>query len=83
MAYKNDNSEEARAIKQKISSNLEKAKDDLKETEYERYISDQKELLDSLYAEYEKYMNQRMDNVDALLADLINTFTNGILTDVS
>lgn len=73
LAYKNDNSEEARAIKQKISSNLEKAKDDLKETEYERYISDQKELLDSLYAEYEKYMNQRMDNVDALLADLINT----------
>lgn len=73
LAYENDNSEEARATKQKIKSNLEKAKDDLKETEYERYISDQKELLDSLYAEYEKYMNQRLDNVDALFADLINT----------
>lgn len=73
LAYENDNSEEARATKQKIKSNLEKAKDDLKETEYERYISDQKELLDNLYAEYEKYMNQRLDNVDALLADLIKT----------
>lgn len=73
LAYKDDNSEEARATKQKIKTNLEKAKDDLKETEYERYISDQKELLDSLYAEYEKYMNQRLDNADALLADLIKT----------
>ena len=73
LAYENDNSEEARATKQKIKTNLEKAKDDLKETEYEKYISDQKELLDDLYAEYEEYMNKRLDNVDALLEDMIKT----------
>ena len=73
LAYENDSSEEARVTKQKLQSGLDKAKDDLKETEYEKYISEQKELLDNLYADYEENMNRRLDNVDALLEDMIRT----------
>lgn len=70
-AYQNDNSEETRATIQKLNSQLIKAQKELEETEYEKYIDDQKKLLDNLYAEYESLLNQRMDNTDALLSDII------------
>lgn len=73
LAYQGDNSEEIKATVQKLSSELAKSKDSLKETEYERYISEQKKLLDDLYSRYETSMNQRLDNVDVLITDLIAT----------
>lgn len=72
-AYQNDGSEETRATIQKLNSQLIKAQKELEETEYEKYIDDQKKLLDGLYAEYESLLNQRMDDADALLADIIAT----------
>lgn len=72
-AYQNDSSEETRATIQKLNSQLIKAQKELEETEYDKYIDDQKKLLDNLYAEYESLLNQRMDNTDALLADIIAT----------
>ncbi len=50
---------------------LAKAEEELAESEYEQYISDQKKLLDELYLEYETILNQRLDNVDALVGDMI------------
>ena len=47
--------------------------DNLEETQYEHYISEQKKLLDNLYDEYEAILNERLDNIDALMADMINT----------
>lgn len=70
-AYSGDNSEETRATIQQLKDQLVKAQKELEETEYDKYISDQKKLLDNLYAEYELLLNQRMDNTDALLADII------------
>ncbi len=70
-AYQNDGSEETRATIQKLNSQLIKAQKELEETEYDKYIDDQKKLLDNLYSEYESLLNQRMDNTDALLADII------------
>ena len=49
------------------------AMDNLEETQYEHYISEQKKLLDNLYDEYEAILNERLDNIDALMADMINT----------
>ncbi|MCH5300211.1 MAG: phage tail tape measure protein [Ruminococcus sp.] len=89
MAYKNDISEETRATVQKLKVELENAKEDLQETEYEQFISDQKKLLDDLYTQYEEIINQRLDNVDALIGDMIdvvnaNTETiNRTLTDTA
>lgn len=72
LAYKNDDSEENKALKQKIEVNLAKAQEELEESQYDRYISDQKQLLDSLYSEYELILNQRLDDVDSLLKDIIS-----------
>lgn len=71
-AYSGDNSEENRARLQKLRTELADAQEDLQETEYDRYISDQKKLLDDLYDDYEKTMNERLDNIDTLIADVIN-----------
>ena len=84
-AYLGNDSEEGRAKLQEIEVSLKEAKEGLQETEYERYISDQQELLDTLYNEYELILNQRLDNVDALLTqviDSINTVAgvDGVIT---
>ncbi len=70
-AYAGDDSEESKAKIQEIKVSLEEAKADLEETEYDKYISDQKALLDELYLEYETVLNQRLDNTDALIADVV------------
>lgn len=72
-AYSGDNSEETKATIQKIQVDLADAMDNLEETQYEHYISEQKKLLDNLYDEYEAILNERLDNIDALMADMINT----------
>ena len=70
-AYLGDTSEEAKAKLQEIEVSLEEAREELKETEYDRYISDQQKILDDLYIEYEEILNMRLDNIDALLEDMI------------
>lgn len=72
-AYSGDTSEESRATIQKLQVDLSDAMDNLQETQYEHYISDQKKLLDDMYDEYETVLNQRLDNVDALIGDMIDT----------
>lgn len=72
-AYQNDTSEENRARIQKITVDLSKAMEELQESEYDQYITDQKKLLDDLYTSYETILNQRLDDVDALVSDMIDT----------
>ena len=84
-AYAGDTSEENRAKIQKLEVNLEDAMEDLQETQYDRYISDQKKLLDNLYDEYESILNKRLDNVEALISDMIsiiNTNASSISTTI-
>lgn len=76
VAYSGDNSEETKATIQKIQVDLADAMDDLEETQYEHYISEQKKLLDNLYDEYEAILNERLDNIDALMADMIATINS-------
>ena len=71
-AYSGDDSEEAKQKVQQIKLELENAKDDLAETEYDKLISDSSAMLDELYNEYELILNQRLDNIDFLLEQVIN-----------
>lgn len=71
-AYQNDTSEENRARVQKLQQQLKDARQNLSDTEYDKSISDQKQLLSDLYNEYEEALNGRLDNVDALMAEMIN-----------
>jgi len=72
-AYSGDDSEEAKQKIQQIKVDLETARDNLEETEYEKLIGDSEILLNSLYDEYELILNQRLDNVDALLEQVIES----------
>ena len=72
-AYANDTSEENRSRVQKLQKQLSEAEDDLRETEYDKYVSDSKKMLDSLYTEYEDILNSRMDDIDSLFNDMIAT----------
>lgn len=88
-AYSGDTSEEAQSTIQQIQVDLENAQQELEESEYDKYISDQKELLDQLYTEYEEVLNQRLDNIDVLIQDMIDSANvntdsiNATLNDVA
>ena len=70
-AYTGDDSEEAKARIQKLQVEIKEAQENLEETEYDQYISDQKKLLDDLVEEYELTLNMRLDNIDFLIEDMI------------
>ena len=72
-AYSGDDSEEAKQKIQQIKVDLETARQDLEETEYDKFISDTSAMLDTLYTEYELILNQRLDNIDALLESVIES----------
>lgn len=80
-AYAGDTSEENRARVQKLQKDLANAQKDLRETEYERSISDQKKMLDELYDEYEELLNARLDDINKLMQDMID-MTNEHLPDI-
>lgn len=71
-AYEGDTSEESKAKIQKLKTDLENAQSDLKDSEYDKYVSDQQKMLDNLYDDYEKILNERLDDVDALVQDMID-----------
>lgn len=71
-AYEGDTSEESKAKIQKLKTDLENAQSDLKDSEYDKYVSDQQKMLDNLYDDYEKILNERLDDVDALVSDMID-----------
>ena len=71
-----DNSEENKAKLQKLKEDLKSAQDDMEETQYDKYVSDQKKLLDELKEDYKKALDDRMDNVDALISDAITSINS-------
>lgn len=72
IAYSGDDSEESKALVQQLTTNLADAEKALQETEYNKWKSDQEQMLDTLYSDYESLINERMDNTDGLLQDAIN-----------
>ena len=52
---------------QQLHQNLKEAKSDLEDTEYQQYLSDQEQLLDTFYDETEEWLNARLDDLDGLI----------------
>lgn len=69
-AFSGDESDESRARIQKLQLSLRDAEDELREEEYDQYISDQKQILDDMYEEYEKVLNARLDDMSKLIEDV-------------
>ena len=88
-AYVGDTSEEARATIQKLSKSLEDAETQLKETQWDKYISETETFLSDMYDEYEETLNARLDDIDLLMHDMIDevnargTEIGQIIKDVS
>lgn len=71
-AYAGDDSEEARKTIQQTQNNLNEAREELEETEWEKMISETKELISKMRQEYEEVLMARLDDVDALMHDMID-----------
>ena len=72
IALRGDDSEESRAQLQQLQTSLKEARENLEETEYEKYLSDQEEMLDRLYDETEEWINTRLDKIDGLIQGVID-----------
>lgn len=70
-AYQGDNSEEGALKRQDLQNQLDEAKSDLEDSQYEKSISETKKLLDDLYSQYELILNMRLDNIDLLITEVI------------
>ncbi|MDE6024514.1 MAG: hypothetical protein K2G45_03580 [Lachnospiraceae bacterium] len=68
-AYQGDTSEEGMAKLQALQKSLLEAQDELRETEYDRYISDQEDMLSSLYTEYEELISKKLDDFYGLVEE--------------
>lgn len=73
-ALKGDTSKETESRIQKLQSQLKEAESSLEDQEYERFISDSKDILDNLYSEYEKLVNDVMKDHDRLLREGLDLF---------
>lgn len=72
-AYSGDSSEEGMAKLQKLQKELADKEEDLRETEYDRYISDQQDMLDKLYKEYEELVTKKLDDFMTLVTEGLAT----------
>lgn len=75
-AYQGDNSEEGKKNIQQLKDQINSAKDDLKDTEYEKLISDTEKILDQLKDNTQEWLDQRLDQLDNLIQDIIDQSNN-------
>lgn len=71
-AYQGDNSEEGKKNIQQLKDQINSAKNDLKDTEYEKLISDTEKILDQLQSDTQEWIDQRLDDLDNLIQDIID-----------
>lgn len=70
-AVQGDDSEENMQRIQTIKNELNEARKDLEETEYDKYISDHKDILDELFQNFSDTLNSQFDNLAYLTETLI------------
>ena len=69
MAVSGDTSEEGRLKAAQLRKSLDEAQQDLQDTEYDRYISDQQEMLDNMMNQFQDLMEKLQKDEDALLRE--------------
>lgn len=81
-AYQGDNSEEGKKNIQQLKDRINTAEDDLKDTEYEKLISDTEKILDQLQSDVKSWVDTRLDALDNLIQDIIEQ-SNENASDIS
>lgn len=81
--YEGDDSEEARKIRQVTGSQLEEARQQLEETEWDRMISETKKAMSDMSEDYSKFLNDAIKNISDVIkatTEEVNTHIDGIRT---
>lgn len=73
IAYENDESEETRAKIQQIKVELESAQENLRENEYNQFITDQKKLFDQMYDDYSTILNNNVEDISKTITEAFAT----------
>ena len=68
-ALQGDDSESGRLRRSQLQQSLDEANQELQDTEYERYISDQQNMLDNLYSQYEDLIHELEKNFEKVVND--------------
>lgn len=66
-AYQGDSSEEGMAKLHSLQKQLNDAQKDLQETEYDKYISDQQDMLEKLSTEYEEVITNQLEDFKSIV----------------
>ena len=75
-AYATDTSEQAKSKIQQLTVQLKESEEDLRSTQWDHYLSEQKDILDEMYETFEQYINDKMENRDAILEDVATMVDN-------
>lgn len=78
-AYNGNDSEESRAQIQKLKVQLEEAKSDLKDTQYEKFISDTEDMLDDLMNDYQEFIDEKLNDTNNILDDIKGYLSGDII----
>lgn len=82
-AYQGDTSLEGMAKLQQLQKSLKEQEKDLRETEYDRFISDQEKMLDNLYEQYEEKIDTIINDFDLLLKQGIKIASTSDVKDTT
>ena len=85
-ALSGDGSQETIAQLQRLEKNLKEAEKELQETEYDKWKSDQQQMLDNLSDDFEEWINQRLDDLNGLLIEqfeMVNATSGDIATSIN
>lgn len=75
-ALTGDASEEARLKLQQLNVELSDAREDLEETEYDKWLSDQETMLDNMTVEFEEFFTNMLDEPTAILTQIKEIMAN-------
>ena len=67
-----NDTEETKAKLQKLQIEIEKAEEDLRETEYERFVSDTDEMLDEMMEDYQEFVDTKLENISFTLKEILS-----------
>lgn len=81
-AYNGNDSEESRAQIQKLKVQLEEAKSDLKDTQYEKFISDTEDMLDDLMNDYQKFIDEKLNDTNTILDEIKTLLGSDIIETI-
>ncbi len=81
-AYNGNDSEESRAQIQKLKVQLEEAKSDLKDTQYEKFISDTEDMLDDLMNDYQQFIDEKLNDTNTILDEIKTLLGSDIIETI-